>query len=374
LRFPNLFRPLDGDRCHTPRPADRKRFPFAISEPFSSARLLARFHSRHLGSVLRCPILAADPAVDLVPDALTSALHELGLRCSYPRAETLSGDWRLPFPRDTISLHVLLRGRCSIETDIPLWNRRLDLSDVLVVNRDVGGALIPAGSMAGPTEVLSVGIHLEGPVGHPLLVAIPPLIAARIDRVPLPASFEPAVVALQSEISRPSGGHPLVLMDLSRVLFVQALRIHMLDLSWDDRGYFRALVDPILRDSLLAASQPSRAGASVAELASKAERSSGRFRVRFRQFAGQAPGSFVKEVRVRRAAELLRKGCTSLDQVASESGFASRQGLCRAFRRELGTTPAAYRRRFHGRRLPRSRSCPPRTERTRHSGAFEPPS
>jgi hypothetical protein len=190
--------------------------------------------------------------VDLVPDALTSALHELGLRCSYLRAETLSGDWRLPFPGDTISLHVLLRGRCSIETDLPLWNRRLDLSDVLVVNRDVGGALIPAGSMAGPTEVLSVGVHLEGPVGHPLLEAIPPLIAARIDRVPLPASFEPTVVALQSEISRPSGGHEFVLMDFCRVLFVQALRIHMLDLSWDDRGYFRALVDPILRDSLLA--------------------------------------------------------------------------------------------------------------------------
>ena len=54
---------------------------------------------------------------------------------------------------------------------------------------------------------------------------------------------------------------------------------------------------------------------------------------------GARPSAFLRQTRVRHAAELLRAGETDLDRIATASGYASRQGLCRAFRREPGSRP-----------------------------------
>jgi transcriptional regulator GlxA family with amidase domain len=49
------------------------------------------------------------------------------------------------------------------------------------------------------------------------------------------------------------------------------------------------------------------------------------------------------------ARRLLETTDHSLDQIAASSGLGSVETLHRAFKRQLGTTPAAYRRRFRTR-------------------------
>ncbi|MFF2195844.1 GlxA family transcriptional regulator [Streptomyces sp. NPDC058157] len=66
----------------------------------------------------------------------------------------------------------------------------------------------------------------------------------------------------------------------------------------------------------------------------------------FKQETGTSPAAYVEAVRVELARRLLETTDCPLDQVAAGSGLGSAETLHRAFRRQLATTPAAYRRRF----------------------------
>ncbi|MBD0421839.1 DJ-1/PfpI family protein [Streptomyces sp. TRM S81-3] len=66
----------------------------------------------------------------------------------------------------------------------------------------------------------------------------------------------------------------------------------------------------------------------------------------FAQETGSTPAAYVEAARVEVARRLLETTDCPLDQVAAATGLGSAQTLHRAFRRQLATTPAAYRRRF----------------------------
>jgi transcriptional regulator GlxA family with amidase domain len=53
--------------------------------------------------------------------------------------------------------------------------------------------------------------------------------------------------------------------------------------------------------------------------------------------------AFVREVRLRRAAELLRTTTLSIDEVARAVGYDSRSQFSRAFQRLLREAPGRYR-------------------------------
>ncbi|MEU8435714.1 DJ-1/PfpI family protein [Streptomyces sp. NPDC029216] len=69
----------------------------------------------------------------------------------------------------------------------------------------------------------------------------------------------------------------------------------------------------------------------------------------FKQETGTSPAAYVEAARVELARRLLETTDRPLDQVAATSGLGSAETLHRAFRRQLATTPAAYRRRFRTR-------------------------
>lgn len=66
----------------------------------------------------------------------------------------------------------------------------------------------------------------------------------------------------------------------------------------------------------------------------------------FTQETGTSPAAYVEAARIEVARRLLETTDGRLDQVAAAAGLGSAETLHRAFRRQLGTTPAAYRRRF----------------------------
>jgi AraC-like DNA-binding protein len=286
--------------------------------------------------------------MDLAPDALTAALDELKLRCEPLPEPAPAEGWRRTFPLDAVSLHVVVGADCLIRTEVKLWRHRLERGEVLVVNRGVRGELRPVNEHDVAPEVLSMRVHLDARHGHPLVAALPQLIRATPARIP--RSFGPAVDALLEELSIPVVGREAIVRRLGEVLFVQALREHVSDVAWDDEGWFRALADPVLRDHLNWAAYPE---ASVSSLATAAVRSTRRIRARFEQFAGVKPSTFLRDARLRRAAELLSQGEAHLERIAALSGYGSRQALARAFRRRLGVSPTDYWRQENRRPFPR---------------------
>jgi AraC-like DNA-binding protein len=84
---------------------------------------------------------------------------------------------------------------------------------------------------------------------------------------------------------------------------------------------------------------------TLESLASIAHMSRSTFARHFRECFGRPPKDFVREVRLRRAAQLLRGGAMTIDGIAGKVGFASRSHFSRAFRDQFDISPKDFRER-----------------------------
>ncbi|MFI7295489.1 helix-turn-helix domain-containing protein [Streptomyces sp. NPDC050121] len=103
----------------------------------------------------------------------------------------------------------------------------------------------------------------------------------------------------------------------------------------------------------------------VETLAARAYMSRRTFDRRFRSLTGSAPLQWLITQRVLQAQRLLETSDYSVDEVAGRCGFRSPVALRGHFRRQLGSSPAAYRAAYRARR--------PQGERTADSEPSSPP-
>lgn len=89
-------------------------------------------------------------------------------------------------------------------------------------------------------------------------------------------------------------------------------------------------------------SNPVRA---LVQLSGLAERT---FKRRFQLATGMAPLEYVHTLRIEEAKQMLETGPAPIEAVAREVGYEDAAFFARLFRRQVGLTPAQYRRRFGG--------------------------
>jgi AraC family transcriptional regulator len=82
---------------------------------------------------------------------------------------------------------------------------------------------------------------------------------------------------------------------------------------------------------------------SLEVLAAKAGWSPFHFHRAFRKMVGETPKQYTQRLRLDRAAARLAAGSDPVLSIAAEAGFASHEVFTRAFRRQFGTSPSAYR-------------------------------
>lgn len=85
---------------------------------------------------------------------------------------------------------------------------------------------------------------------------------------------------------------------------------------------------------------------SVQSMAATAMMSRSAFSERFRECFNNTPMAFVRHIRLRHSAEMLRTTQRSISSIAAESGFSSRSHFSQSFTEEYGTTPGQFRRRY----------------------------
>ncbi len=88
----------------------------------------------------------------------------------------------------------------------------------------------------------------------------------------------------------------------------------------------------------------------VPELARRVSMSERSFSRRFHAAVGTSPAKYVERCRVQAARARLEQTSHSLERIAASCGFRSSEILRRAFLRELGISPTAYRERFRSAR------------------------
>jgi transcriptional regulator GlxA family with amidase domain len=87
-------------------------------------------------------------------------------------------------------------------------------------------------------------------------------------------------------------------------------------------------------------------GVSLAALATAAGLERRTLLRRFASATGMTPIEYCRGVRIARARELLEGGDTSQKQIAESLGYRDVASFARAFRKAVGSAPAAYRKRF----------------------------
>lgn len=107
---------------------------------------------------------------------------------------------------------------------------------------------------------------------------------------------------------------------------------------------------PPLRDLQLWILEHPTADLSVPSLARRVGVSPRHFSRRFAREVGIPPGLYVQRARVEVARRRLEASEEGIEALAMSCGFGGAEAMRRAFLRQLGVTPAAYRRRF--RRIP----------------------
>ncbi|MBW1598392.1 AraC family transcriptional regulator [Streptomyces sp. JJ38] len=309
-------------------------------------------------------------------DILTEALGSM--RTGSPAAVRTMGHapWglRLP-PVIGAGFHVVLSGACWL---VPVHGPRrsdairLDTGDVVFL-RDGRAHILadqpgtppqdeqdcrftpgsPLGTVTvggeGPrTSLLCGSYHLDQARPHPLVRQLPELVhLSTADGGH--ADLAAAVGLLRAELDRSRIGAAGIVPALIDSLLLYILR------AWYEgqppesaEGWTAALRDAAIAPALAALHADPAAAWTVEELAARVGLSRAGFARRFTALVGEPPMAYLTRWRMTRAAQLLRESPAPLSTIAARIGYGSEYAFAKAFKREHGQPPGAYRRAARG--------------------------
>jgi AraC family transcriptional regulator, alkane utilization regulator len=178
---------------------------------------------------------------------------------------------------------------------------------------------------------------------RPLLEALP-----RLVRIPIGDKAASALVRdlLQVGVRESSALRPgaeSMLAKLSELMFVEALRRYVEQLPPQGRGWLAGVRDAHVGRALaLMHEEPAKAW-TVEDLAREAALSRSALAERFASLVGEPPMQYLTRWRLALAAQMLRSGAEAIARIAERSGYDSEAAFNRAFKREFGAPPAAWR-------------------------------
>ena len=210
------------------------------------------------------------------------------------------------------------------------------------------GALVHGGEdeAGAPTRLICGHFEFDERFDHPLLNQLPPSIVIRwADRLE-GAALEHMFSFITDEVGAGRPGHEAVVRRLSEVLFVQAVRFWA-D-SADPTGVLSALTDPQLAPALQAIHADPADRWTLDRLARKAALGRSAFAARFREIMGTTPHRYLTEWRLQGARRLLAESNLTLERIALQTGYDSAASFSRAFSKDMGTSPGAYRKALAG--------------------------
>lgn len=139
------------------------------------------------------------------------------------------------------------------------------------------------------------------------------------------------------------GDKPDLVARLSQLFFEESIRRYLEDVPEEEAQKLAALRDPGLARAMAAVDQRLGTEITLEMLAKEAGVSRTVLAERFAAALGESPMRYVARQRMRAAAAKLSAGGSSIAEIAFAVGFSSEASFARAFKREYGAPPAAWR-------------------------------
>jgi AraC-like DNA-binding protein len=183
-----------------------------------------------------------------------------------------------------------------------------------------------------------------------LLAGLPPLVRVNVRGSNAGTWLEASVRYALAEARSPRPGGEGVLAKLAEVLFIEVLRQYMHQQAADavagerHSGWLAGVGDRIVGAALNALHKSPAHTWSLDELARTAGTSRSVLAERFQQLVGSSPMQYLTQWRMLLASNLLCRSNAPLSRIAEDVGYQTDTAFSRAFRREFGAPPAAWRR------------------------------
>jgi AraC-like DNA-binding protein len=177
-----------------------------------------------------------------------------------------------------------------------------------------------------------------------LLAGLPALVRVNVRGSNAGTWLEASVRYALAEARSPRPGGAGVLAKLSEVLFIEVLRLYMNEQGEGRTGWLAGVGDRIVGAALNALHKSPAHAWTLDELARTAGSSRSVLAERFQQLVGSSPMQYLTQWRMLLAANLLCRSNAPLASIAEDVGYQTDTAFSRAFRREYGAPPAAWRR------------------------------
>jgi AraC-like DNA-binding protein len=180
---------------------------------------------------------------------------------------------------------------------------------------------------------------------RPLLEALPRLLRISISEGAAASLVRELVRTGVSESNADRPGGASIRTKLSELLFVEAMRRYAESLPPEGSGWLAGLQDVYVGRALaLMHGDPSQAW-TVDALAKQVGLSRSALAERFAELVGQSPIQYLTRWRLALAAQALREDALPISRLAENAGYESEAAFSRAFKREFGMAPSAWRNR-----------------------------
>jgi AraC-like DNA-binding protein len=258
-----------------------------------------------------------------------------------PAVRVKAGDV-LVFARGDAHTFSSIRGARAADPGPEMYRRPADHRLPFVVHSGGGGP--------ERTRLICGYLGYDATPFNPLIAALPAMIYA-----PGPAAEASWVaqllrLAVDETGTRRAGGET-VLAKLSELMFVEIVRRYIDGLPEDSPGWLSGLRDRHVGAALsLMHGRPAEPW-TLDSLAREIGMSRTTFTERFTQYVGDSPMHYLGRWRLQVAAGLLERQGMNIAQAAAEVGYESEAAFNRAFKKEVGVPPGAWRR---GRAAPAS--------------------
>ncbi|BCZ83334.1 AraC family transcriptional regulator [Paraburkholderia terrae] len=218
----------------------------------------------------------------------------------------------------------------------PLIESQLAAMPGEVLNLSYGGG-------GARTSVLCGFLACDDALSNPVLGSLPRLFKVDVRNDPHSAWIEASLRYAATEAAQRRAGSAIVLSRLSELLFVWAVRRCIDDLPADRKNWLAGVKDRFVGRALSILHAQPAYNWTVDELARKVGLSRSAFAARFSELLGQPPMQYLARWRLIVAAQELSYSSKAIAAIAEEVGYESESAFHRAFRREFGQPPAAWR-------------------------------
>jgi len=177
-----------------------------------------------------------------------------------------------------------------------------------------------------------------------LLAGLPKMLRVNVRDSNAGTWLEASVRYALAEARSPRPGGAGVLAKLSEVLFIEVLRMYMNEQSAGRTGWLAGVSDRIVGAALAELHKRPAHAWTLEELAREAGTSRSVLAERFQELVGTSPMQYLTQWRMLLAANMLERTNSPLVKIAEDVGYQTDTAFSRAFRREYGDPPAAWRR------------------------------